>query len=144
MKVGVILTYRGAYARLKTFLCAVRNEPNLELKLIVGASVLLEKFGDASQVIEDDGFEIDARLHMVLEGENPIAMAKSTGIGIMELTNYLMVSNGADAQMFRNPSVSLTNAVQSLVILIAAGGLAGMIPARRAVSLRPVEALRAE
>ena len=89
MKVAVILTYRGSYARLRTFLNAVRDSDDLELQLIVGASALLEKYGEAVNLIEADGFDVAARLHMVLEGENPISMAKSTGIGIMEMTTVL-------------------------------------------------------
>lgn len=89
MKVCVIVSYRGAYARLKTTLRAVRARSNLDLKLIAGGSALLERYGAVVNVIEADGFEVAARLHMVLEGENPISMAKSTGIGMMELTTAL-------------------------------------------------------
>ncbi len=88
-KIAVVVTYRGAYARLKTFLQAVRNHPALELQLIVGASALLEKYGGAVNVIEADGFEIAARVYFVLEGENPVTMAKTTGMGIMELATVL-------------------------------------------------------
>lgn len=88
-KIAVVVTYRGAYARLKTFLQAVRNHPDLELQLIVGASALLEKYGGAVNVIEADGFEIAARVYFVLEGENPVTMAKTTGMGIMELATVL-------------------------------------------------------
>ena len=88
-KIAVVVTYRGAYARLKTFLQAVRNHPDLELQLIVGASALLEKYGGAVNVIEADGFEIAARIYFVLEGENPVTMAKTTGMGIMELATVL-------------------------------------------------------
>jgi putative ABC transport system permease protein len=46
--------------------------------------------------------------------------------------------------MFMNPGVDLTSAMQALVILVIAGTLAGIIPARRAVSISPVDALRAD
>ena len=42
------------------------------------------------------------------------------------------------------PVVSLTNALVAVGVLIAAGGLAGIMPASHAASIRPVEALRAE
>jgi len=63
------------------------------------------------------------------------------GMGAIELTNYLI--SGSDTGMFRNPEVSLTVVGQALVILAGSGVLAGMIPASRAVKIRPVEALRA-
>jgi UDP-hydrolysing UDP-N-acetyl-D-glucosamine 2-epimerase len=37
------------------------------------------------KIIEEDGFQIDERVYMVVEGENPTTMAKTVGIGIMEL-----------------------------------------------------------
>jgi UDP-hydrolysing UDP-N-acetyl-D-glucosamine 2-epimerase len=35
--------------------------------------------------IERDGFQIAAKVYSVLEGENPAAMAKTTGLGLLEL-----------------------------------------------------------
>src|SRR6185312_13506510 len=51
----------------------------------VAASALLDRYGTAVQYIERDGFNISARVYMVLEGENPTSMAKTTGIGLLEL-----------------------------------------------------------
>jgi UDP-hydrolysing UDP-N-acetyl-D-glucosamine 2-epimerase len=84
-KVCVVVTARATYARIKTALEAIRDHPGLDLQLVVAASALLDRYGNAIQVIEDDGFEVAARAMMVLEGENPIAMAKTAGIGVLEL-----------------------------------------------------------
>jgi putative ABC transport system permease protein len=46
--------------------------------------------------------------------------------------------------MFRNPTVDLSVAVTALTILIVSGAIAGLIPANKAVSIKPVEALRSE
>jgi putative ABC transport system permease protein len=46
--------------------------------------------------------------------------------------------------MFVNPDVGLGDAVQALGILIAAGILAGLLPARRALQVSPMAALRSE
>jgi putative ABC transport system permease protein len=66
------------------------------------------------------------------------------GVGILEFINYQIVSSGTNAEMFKNPGVDFNIAVTALIVLIAAGIIAGFIPARRAVSIKPVEALRAE
>lgn len=52
---------------------------------MVAASALLERYGNAIQAIEHDGFEPKARVYMVLEGENLVTSAKSTGLGLVEL-----------------------------------------------------------
>ncbi len=66
------------------------------------------------------------------------------GVAILELINQQMGSSGSDGQMFKNPEVDFNVAVTALVVLIFSGLFAGFIPARKAVSIKPVEALRAE
>lgn len=85
-KIAVVITARPSYSRVKTVLTAIKNHPELELKLIVAASALLDRYGSAVNYIEKDGFEIAARVFNVLEGENLTAAAKTTGIGILELS----------------------------------------------------------
>ena len=84
-KVCVVVTARPSYSRIKTALKAIEAHPNLELQLVVAASALLDRYGTAVRYMEEDGFEIAARVYMVLEGENLAAMAKTTGLGLLEL-----------------------------------------------------------
>jgi UDP-hydrolysing UDP-N-acetyl-D-glucosamine 2-epimerase len=84
-KICVVVNSRANYGRIKSVLRAVRNHPDLELKLIVGASALLWRFGNVAEQIQADGFQVDAVVYSIVEGENPTTMAKSTGMGIMEL-----------------------------------------------------------
>jgi len=88
-KVCVVITARASYARIKSVLEVIRNHSDLDLQLVVGASLLLERYGSAVNIIENDGFKPIAHIYMVLEGENPITMAKTTGIGIIELSTIL-------------------------------------------------------
>ncbi len=85
-KVCVVVTARPSYSRIKTVLDAIKAHPGLELQLVVAASALLDRYGNVVEQIEKDGFEVDSYVYMVLEGENPTTMAKTTGIGIMELS----------------------------------------------------------
>jgi putative ABC transport system permease protein len=70
------------------------------------------------------------------------------GIGLLELLSLIMdnaTSGGADGpKVFLNPSVDLTIVMIATGILIVAGLLAGYFPARKAVNIKPVEAMRAE
>jgi UDP-hydrolysing UDP-N-acetyl-D-glucosamine 2-epimerase len=82
----VVVTARPSYSRIKTAARAIQDHQDLNLQLVVGASALLHRYGDTIDYIERDGFNIAARVYMVVEGENPIASAKSTGLGLVELT----------------------------------------------------------
>ena len=84
-KVCVFIGSRANYSSIKSVLRAVREHPSLTLQLIVGASALLDRFGSVVDVIEADGFTPDARVTMIVEGETPATMAKSTGLGLLEL-----------------------------------------------------------
>ena len=85
-RVCVVITARPSYSRIKTVLDAIVTQPELELQLVVAASALLDRYGSVVEQIEADGFSVDTYVYMVLEGENPTTMAKTTGIGIMELS----------------------------------------------------------
>lgn len=84
-KVCVVITARPSYSRVRSLLAAVREHPDLELQTVVAASALLDRYGNAHRVIEEEGFPIDRRVYMILEGENLVTSAKSTGLGIAEL-----------------------------------------------------------
>jgi UDP-hydrolysing UDP-N-acetyl-D-glucosamine 2-epimerase len=84
-KICVVVASRANYARIKTALEAVRDHPDLELQLVAGASLVLERFGNALEVLTMDGFVPNATIRFIIEGETPATMAKSTGLGLLEL-----------------------------------------------------------
>jgi UDP-hydrolysing UDP-N-acetyl-D-glucosamine 2-epimerase len=67
---------------------AVSKHSGLELQIIVGASALLYRFGEVVKILKSDGFEPNAVVHSIVEGETPTTMAKSTGLGIIELATH--------------------------------------------------------
>jgi UDP-hydrolysing UDP-N-acetyl-D-glucosamine 2-epimerase len=84
-KICVVVGSRANYSSIKSVMTAVRDHPELELQLVVGASALLDRYGTVLDMIERDGFEADERVYMLIEGETPSTMAKSTGLGLLEL-----------------------------------------------------------
>jgi len=84
-KICVIVGSRANYSSIKSAMKAIEQHPALQLQLVLCASALLERYGAVADLIERDGFKPDARVHMLLEGETPATMAKSTALGLMEL-----------------------------------------------------------
>ena len=70
------------------------------------------------------------------------------GVGVIEMINMLLIKQAAanpEARtMFTRPEVDFSLAVTAMTILIICGAIAGLIPARRAVSIKPIDALRYE
>lgn len=85
-KICVVVASRANYGRVKYVMKAIKEHPQLELQLIIGASTLLYRFGKAVDIIKKDGFEPMRSLYYVIEGETLATQAKSTGLGIMELS----------------------------------------------------------
>lgn len=86
-RVCVVIGSRANYASIRSVLEAVKRHDGLELKIVAAASAILYRYGSVADLIEEDGFEIDERVHMLVEGETPVTMAKSTGLGLIELTS---------------------------------------------------------
>ena len=61
------------------------------------------------------------------------------GTVLVELSARYIIND-----MYANPFVHFDSAAWSLIILIVAGAVAGLLPAMRAISVKPVDALRAE
>ena len=84
-KVCVVVASRANLARITTVLEAVRDHPDLELQVVAAASALVERFGGAADALERAGFTPNARIRLLIEGQTPVTMAKSTGLGLLEL-----------------------------------------------------------
>lgn len=85
-KICIVVASRANYGRVKYVMKAAQAHPDLELQTIVGASTLLNRFGKAVDIIRKDGFEPARSIYYVIEGENLVTQAKSTGMGIVELS----------------------------------------------------------
>ena len=84
-KVCVVIGSRANYSSIKSALMAIKDHPNLELQIIANSSAVLERYGNVANLIENDGFLINQKFYMVVEGENPTTMAKTTGLGLLEI-----------------------------------------------------------
>ena len=125
-KICAVITARPSYSRVKTALQAIKDHPNLELQLVVAGSALLDRYGNAVNFIEKDGFTINEKVFMVLEGENKTAMAKTTGLGVMELANvfYNLQPDAVltIADRFETIATSIAAAYQNIPLIHLQGG----------------------
>ena len=86
-KICIVITARASYSRIKTVLSSIKDHPNLELQIVVTSSALLIKYGLVVDYIKKDGFKINAKVYNILEGDSISNSAKTTGLGIIELSS---------------------------------------------------------
>ncbi len=86
-KICVVIGSRANYSSIKSAMLQIEKHKNLELQIVVTASALLNRYGNVAELIEKDGFTINERIYFLLEGETPLLMAKSTGLGLIEISS---------------------------------------------------------
>lgn len=125
-KICVFVGSRANYSSIKSAMTAIKNHSNLELQLIIGASAVLDRFGKVEDLIKADGFIPNFTFHNIVEGETPVTMAKSTGLGLMEAAmifdnlkpDYLIVVG----DRFEMMSVTIAAAYMNIRIAHTMGG----------------------
>lgn len=66
------------------------------------------------------------------------------GVGLLELINFILNSLQIKMAFFQRPEINFQVAITAIILLVACGALAGLIPALRAARIMPIEAMRAE
>ena len=79
--IGVVTVSRSDYGIYLPVLKRIQEEPELRLHLIVSGMHLSPEFGLTERAIEQDGFEINERIEMLLSSDTPEGIAKSMGLG---------------------------------------------------------------
>lgn len=125
-KICVVIGSRANYSSIKSAMRAIKDHPDLELQVVVGASAVLERYGSVVSLIEKDGFTPHARVHMLIEGETPATMAKSTGLALLELPTVLETLQ-PDAVLtvgdrFETMATTLAAAYMNIVVAHTMGG----------------------
>lgn len=93
-KICFPITNRAYYGRSQMLLRKLQAHAGIDLKLMLGGSILLDKY---SRHIADDiaagGFDIASSLFNVIEGGNHVAMAKTACLTALEFTNELYTAD---------------------------------------------------
>src|SRR5947207_15052209 len=84
------ITSRAYYGRSKLLLKKLHRHPDLELELMLGGSILLDKYSrHIAEDIEAGGFTISESLFNVIDGGNHVPIAKTACLTTIEFTNGL-------------------------------------------------------
>jgi UDP-hydrolysing UDP-N-acetyl-D-glucosamine 2-epimerase len=98
--IGAVTTSRADYGSYRPLLNAIRNDPELRLRLLVSGMHLSSQHGLTVREIEADGFDIAERVEILIAADTPEAISKSVGLGVISfaqvfsrwLPDILMVS----------------------------------------------------
>ena len=83
----IVIGSRAHYSSIKSVLSEVKKSANLNLQLITTGSAVLDRYGNVANLIQSDGFKIQASVNALVEGETLTTMAKSAGLGVIELSS---------------------------------------------------------
>lgn len=125
-KICVTITARPSYSRIKTALQAIQRHSDLQLQVVLAGSALLSRYGDMTSILENDGIPVQEKVLMLLEGENPTAMAKTTGLGLIELSTVFQNLRPdavlVVADRYETIAVSIAAAYQNIPLIHVQGG----------------------
>lgn len=82
-RIGIMTGTRAEYGLLKSLMQEINKDNDLELYLIVSGMHLSPEFGMTYQEIEEDGFQINAKVEMLLSSDSPAGISKSIGLGVI-------------------------------------------------------------
>lgn len=82
-RIGIMTGTRAEYGLLKSLMQEINKDNDLELYLIVSGMHLSPEFGMTYKEIEEDGFQINAKVEMLLSSDSPVGISKSIGLGII-------------------------------------------------------------
>jgi len=80
--IGVVTVARSDYGHLTPLLQALHAAPDVELLVYIAGSHLAARFGRTASLVEDDGWDIAARVDMDIDDDAPGAIAAATGRGV--------------------------------------------------------------
>jgi len=88
-KICIVTGSRAEYGLLYWLMKEIQADPALQLQIIATGMHLSPEFGSTYQVIEADGFTIDAKVEMLLSSDTAVGIAKSMGLGMIGMADAL-------------------------------------------------------
>src|SRR5690242_6152027 len=118
-KICIVTGTRAEYGLLYWLMKEILEDTDLQLQLIVTGMHLSPEFGLTYQLIEADGFQIDAKVEILLSSDTPVGIAKSIGLGVIGF---------ADALAKLNPDILMILGDRYEILAAAQAALVARIP----------------
>lgn len=83
------LTTRSQYARVQQLLKRLNEDEDFHLDIVLSGGALTHDFGDLRQTLTEAGLTVSQELHTLVEGDEPITQAKTTGMGLVEFASTI-------------------------------------------------------
>ena len=88
-RVGIMTGTRAEYGLLKPLMERIKEEKDIELVVFASGMHLSPEFGLTYKEIEEDGFQIDYKVEMLLSSDSPVGICKSIGLGVIGFAEVL-------------------------------------------------------
>lgn len=124
-RIGIMTGTRAEYGLLKSLMQEINKDNDLELYLIVSGMHLSPEFGMTYQEIEEDGFEINAKVEMLLSSDSPAGISKSIGLGVIGFADEFQRSDLDMLILLGDRYEALSAAICAMVMRIPIAHLHG-------------------
>ena len=125
-KICFVINSRANFGRVNVLLKELKKFKNCELQIVLGASSLLYKFGDISELLKKEKIKVNHKFYSIIEGENLLTMTKSAGYTIAELSNIFDQMNPdvvvVLADRFENLPVAICASYMNIPLAHIQGG----------------------
>lgn len=118
-KICIITGTRAEYGVSLWILKEIQRDPDLDLQVIATCMHLSPEFGLTYRAIEEDGFQINARVEMLLSSDTPVGVTKSMGLGMIGF---------ADAFNNLRPDIVVVTGDRFEILAAASAAMVARIP----------------
>lgn len=80
---------RADYAPLRALLAELADRPGVDTRVVVSGAHLAPQFGRTIDLVAADGWNIDARVEMLLASDTSVGMGKSFALGVSGLADAI-------------------------------------------------------
>ena len=124
-RIGIMTGTRAEYGLLKPLMQEINKDNDLELYLIVSGMHLSPEFGMTYKEIEEDGFQINAKVEMLLSSDSPAGISKSIGLGVIGFADEFQRANLDMLILLGDRYEALSAAICAMVMRIPIAHLHG-------------------